>query len=104
MAASRKKRTKRRAKVPAKTTKRTGAAPPGLTALDAGWRSFIEQAAEDKPLTERWPDPKAIASRPRKATAPKKAPKKAAKTKPAAKAKKSAKKKTPAKKKKAAKK
>jgi hypothetical protein len=75
MAASRKKRAKPRAKVKAKT--RTGA-PPGLRALDAEWRSFIDSAADEKPLTSTWPDPKGTSSRPRKQTAKKKPAKKKA--------------------------
>ena len=81
MASSRKKRAKPRAKVKAKT--RTGP-PPGLKALDAEWRSFIERAAEKKPLTSAWPDPEGSTSRPRKSAAKKKtatkktAPKKSA--------------------------
>jgi hypothetical protein len=70
MAASRKKRAKPRAKVKAKT--RT-AAPAGLKALDAEWRAFIDRAADEKPLTEAWPDPAGVPSRPRKQAAKKKA-------------------------------
>ena len=98
MAASRKKRAKPRKNVKVKAKPRT-AAPAGLKALDAGWRSFISHATEDKPLTEAWSDPTGVTSRPRKAA------KKAAKKKPTAKPRKAAKKKAPAKaKKKAAKK
>ena len=78
MAASRKKRAKPRAKVKAKT--RTGP-PSGLKTLDAEWRSFIKRAADDTPLTEKWPDPKGASSRPRKQAAKKKSAKKKARTK-----------------------
>ena len=75
MAASRKKRAKPRATTKAKAKKR-GGAPAGLKALDAGWRTFIDHAAHDKPLTEAWTDPKGAPSRPRKAAAKKAAKKK----------------------------
>ena len=96
MATSRKKRAKPRANVKIKAKQRTGA-PAGLKALDAEWRSFISHAAEEKPLTETWPDPKGTASRSRK----KAASKKTARKKAPAKAKK-APKKAPAKRKKKA--
>lgn len=75
MAASRKKRVKRRAKVKRKT--RTSP-PPGLKTLDAEWRSFIEHAADQKPLTDAWPDPKGAPSRSRKPAAKKKTARKKA--------------------------
>lgn len=79
-AAKKKKRAKPRKNVKVKAKKAT-AAPAGLKALDAGWRSFIDHAAPDKPLTEAWSDPKGVASRPRTAAATKKKAKKKAATK-----------------------
>ena len=80
MAASRKKHAKPRATTKPKAKKRVGA-PAGLNALDAGWRTFIDHAAHDKPLTEAWTDPKGAPSRPRKAAAKKAAKKKTTKKK-----------------------